>query len=148
MDRNLEINLKDYLDERFSALDCKLNKLDQLRQHEHDIVISMSKDISQQYEEIKSIKLNAVQCRANCDRRKEDFKKNVVETVTPMITSATLGVAKEDGIKVFGETYRSQKTSTVSVDTTVQNLIELTVQSGDASDVFTFYNALIEIVKL
>ena len=92
MDRNLEISLKDYLDERFSALDCKLNKLDQLRQHEHDIVISMSKDISQQYEEIKSIKLNAIQCRSNCDRRKEDFKKSVVETVTPMITSATLGV--------------------------------------------------------
>lgn len=84
MDRNLEINLKDYLDERFSAGS----------------------------------------------------------------SGTALGVAKEDGIKAYGETYRSQKKSTVSVDTTVQNLIELTVQSGDASDVFTFYNALIEIVKL
>jgi t-SNARE complex subunit (syntaxin) len=82
----LEITLKDYLEGKFSEVHQKLNNLETLRQEEHDIVISMARDIAYRSDEIDEIKKNATQCKIDCMKRKEDFDQRVISIVDPRIT--------------------------------------------------------------
>ncbi len=84
----MEITLKQYLDERFHEINLKLNNLEMLRQEEHDVVVSMARDIAYRSEDIVDIKKNAESCRSECQRRKSDFDKRVVDIVDPRIKSA------------------------------------------------------------
>ncbi len=87
-----DISLKEYLDEKFLDINKKLAGLDQAGREEHDIIISLSNDISHQYDEIKELKLNAIACKEYCNRRKDDFDKNVRKIAGPMVDSATLRI--------------------------------------------------------
>jgi len=84
----LELSLKTYLDEKFQEINCKLTKLELARQTEHDVVVSACKDISFQQDEIRSIKLNAIECKDHCNRRKSDLEPTVIAIVDPRIKAA------------------------------------------------------------
>ena len=92
----LEITLKNYLDEkydfindRFEVVHSNLDKLESLRQDEHDIVVSMTNEIKYRTEEIDGIKKNAAACKTECLRRKDDFDERVISIVDPRITEKT-----------------------------------------------------------
>ena len=93
----IELALKEYLDEKFAEVNCKLNKLEQKRQVEHDVVISACKDISFVQDEIREIKLNAVACKENCTQIQQNFQERVTKVMEPKISAIEANQAKKIG---------------------------------------------------
>lgn len=83
----LEISLKQYLDEKFGEVKHKLDVLEILRQEEHDVVVSMARDVAFRSEEIIDIKKNIREYKSECMNRKTDFDERVIKVVTPIIDS-------------------------------------------------------------